>query len=264
MCPRPTERWYHGFYEQEFWQEKVEYRGFTTKTRSKRAATDGLARRLAKQEWRADRILRFVERSVNLAADSLVVDIGTAFGVTLHRIRERYGCRVAGVEPSLVAREYAQSQLRIAFIGRYMEDLFAPTAVDGQVKLLIFSQVLENILNPRDALTAARRLLQPGGSLYVDTSNFVYYNAVNPYHPYIFSPSTLEALLSECGFAVVDREHESPLTEALAPPNLYLTFLARPGVSPFVRRSRSVEEIVAEQQQGLGEARKWKDTPRAR
>ena len=108
------------------------------------------------------------------------------------------------------------------------------------------------------ALTTAHRLLQPGGYVYIDTSNFVYYNAVNPYHPYIFSPETLEALLSECGFTVVDREHEPAPAEVVAPPNPYLTFMARPGTSRFVRRHRSVEEIVAEQQLGLQKTRALK------
>jgi SAM-dependent methyltransferase len=251
MCPRPTQRWYRAFYEREFWQEKVEYTGFTSNRLAPRLREEGLAKRLAKQHWRAQRIIRLAARRIRLDASSFVLDVGAAFGVTLDRFREKYGCRVAGVEPSTIARNYAEHDLGIPLAGRYVEDLFAPTAIDGEVSLIIFSHVLENVIDPAAALSAVHRLLRPGGHVYIDTSNFVYYNAINPYHPYIFSPDTLEALLGACGLVVIDREHEPPPMEAVAPSNRYLMFLAAPGVSTFVPRRRSVDEIVAEQRLGL-------------
>lgn len=254
MNPRPTARWYHAFYEREFWQEKLEYRGFRAKSPIAPLPSDeGWAKRLGKQRWRAERIARLVARTVSLGPSSLVVDVGTAFGVTLDLLRQRWQCQVAGVEPSLVSRDYAEREFGIGFLGRHFEDLYSPTVVDGQVSLVVMSQVLENILDPRAALHAVGRLLAPGGHLYIDTSNFFYYNAVNPYHPYIFSPATLEDLLAQCGFDVIDREHEPDPPAADAPVNRYLMFMARRGASLFHRCTVDAERLVADQ--GIGVAR---------
>jgi SAM-dependent methyltransferase len=251
MNPRPTERWYHAFYEQEFWQEKIEYRGFTQLNKAPRTADEGLAKRLAKQRWRAERILQLTGRHVPLDQDSLVVDVGAAFGVTLHTLQDRFGCRVAGVEPSSAAREYAERELGVSFIGRYMEDLLHPGPLDGRVMLVLLSQVLENIVNPRAALRAVARLVGERGYVYIDTSNFFYYNAINPYHPYIFSPDTLEDLLAQCGFRVTGREHAPLPAAGVETPDPFLMFVAQPGPSAFVRTAAPVDELAARQRLGL-------------
>jgi SAM-dependent methyltransferase len=251
MSPRPTQRWYHALYEQEFWQEKIANEGYSGKGPGARAGGDGLAQRLTKQRWRAARIVDAVSRFAPPRRDSLVVDVGAAFGVTLHELRQRYGCEVAGVEPSTVARAYAEREFGIRFLGRYMEDLFGPSPADGRVGLLIFSHVLENIVDPRAALAAAARLLAPAGRIYVDTSNFLYYNAINPYHPYIFSPDTLEELLARCGFSVEARQHAPHPRSASAAGDPYLLFVARVGASTFVRPPVSAAQLVADQERGL-------------
>lgn len=252
MDPRPTARWYQAFYEQEFWQEKLEYRGFRSRSSVRPLPSEaGWAKRLDKQHSWAERIATHVERTVSLTPASLVVDVGAAFGVTLALLRRRWGCRVAGVEPSSVSREYAQRQFGIEFLGRHFEDLSTPTPVDGQVTLLMMSQVLENIVDPRAALRSVARLLAPDGSLFIETSNFFYYNAINPYHPYIFSPATLEDLLAQCGFTVVDRRHEPDPPAAAAPVNRYLMFMARRGPSTFRRLPVEAERLVADQALGI-------------
>jgi hypothetical protein len=116
---------------------------------------------------------------------------------------------------------------------------------------MILSQALENILRPRDALRAAARLLAPSGRIYIDTSNFYYYNAINPYHPYIFSPETLEELLASAGFHIIDREHKPHPRLSIDPAYPFLMVMAAPGAEAFERPPVDADALVADQALGL-------------
>ena len=265
MTPRPTGEWYRAFYEAEFWQEKVvnaEYHVSGKMPKQAVAEDEGLRRRLEKQRWRAERVVGILSQVADLGPDSKVLDIGTAFGVTLDAIRERWGCQIFGVEPSSLGRDYASTELGIELAGRYMEDMANPQEFDGQLDLVIMSHVLENTVDPLEGIESARRLLSGGGQLYLDTPNFYYYNAVNPYHPYVFGPETLEALLAKGGLRVVEWRMEPLPTEGCEPEDPFLTVVATPDPAVrFERTSLDVEQLVAAQ--ALGVAR-FKATRKAK
>lgn len=253
MTPRPTERWYLGFYAEHFWQEKVTWRSWSSKGGGKAVRADeGTERRVAKQRWRAQRIDDLTSCVAPIDASSLVLDVGTAFGETLVLLRNHYGCRVLGVEPSELGRQWCTDVNDVPLVGRTMEDLAEPQPFDGEVSLLIMSHVLENIVNPRRALESARRLLSPQGFIYVDTCNFYYNNAVNPYHPYIFSPETLVDLLGQVGFRLVAQHAEIHPSQAELALDPYLAVVATPGPPAKIRRHVDVNRLVAAQARGLG------------
>ena len=252
MSPRPTQGWYLRFYEHEFWQEKATFQGYSSKGAREAAAIDeGTAKRVAKQRRRALRIADLLAPVVSLDSASLVIDVGTAFGETPALLRERHGCRVLGVEPSAHGRAYCAEVNGVELVGRYMEDLAERQPFDGEVDLVVMSHVLENIVDPRAALASARRLLRPEGSLYLDTCNFYFNNAVNPYHPYVFSPETLTDLLARCGFGLLAQYSETHPRQASWPTDPYLAVIARPAVAATLTRPVDVERLVADQQLGL-------------
>ena len=251
MKPRPTHEWYVRFYEEDFWQEKIVNRGFLTRTRSAIPAEVGVQQRIAKQVWRAEQIYRIVTSTLNLTSDHLVLEVGASWGVSLAFLHRRTGCQILAVEPSDVTRSYAQENYGITFVGHVMEDLYKPQQIDGKVDVVIFSHALENIIDPLQALKTARRLLSPAGLVYIDTCNFYYYDAMNPYHPYIFGPETLAALLGKAGLQVVSSHYEDHPRVAKQPSNRYLIILAKKGQVVHNVPSLGVQQLITDQKLGL-------------
>lgn len=93
----------------------------------------------------------------------LLVDVGTALGYLPAAARDR-GWSVVGVERSEWAAGEAKSLgLRVERSLEELEDLA------GLVDAVTFFQVLEHMPDPLGALSAARRLLRPGGVLVCET-----------------------------------------------------------------------------------------------
>ena len=88
-------------------------------------------------------------------------------------------------------------------LGRNAEELFTNRDHDGLLDVVIFSHCLENILELNKALTTVRRMLADDGHLYIDTPNLYWSGGMNPYHPVVFSPDTLRALLNKHGFKII-------------------------------------------------------------
>jgi SAM-dependent methyltransferase len=87
-----------------------------------------------------------------------VLDIGSSLGVFLELARGR-GWDVAGVEPGARARERAQSEFGLAL--HVSLDELERSVFD----LVTFWEVVEHTKSPRELLAAARRLLDPDGTL---------------------------------------------------------------------------------------------------
>ena len=252
MNPRPTLEWYRRFYEEEFWQEKVTNKGFKFKKRMAREEELGVEKKIKKQKVFAERIFEVVTGAVALDSRRTVVEIGASWGVTLQMLRDRTGCRVLAVEPSAIARDHMRDQFDIPLIGNAMEDLAETQDYDGKVDVIIFSHVLENIINPLQALGICHRMLGDTGVVYIDTCNFYYNDAMNPYHPYIFSPETLKALLARAGFETIQVHCDRTPPQEEAPSDLYLKVIARrtaDAVSDL--QPVDVDEMLANQKIGL-------------
>jgi SAM-dependent methyltransferase len=251
MKPRPTRDWYARFYEKQFWHEKIVNRGYYRSNKRKLKAEAGIQKKVTKQLSNAKQIFGIVSEAMKLTDDHLVLEIGASWGVSLNFLRRRTGCQVLAVEPSDVARAYIQKKYAIPLIGRVMEDLYEPLPIDGKVDLVIFSHVLENIVNPLQALEAVRNLLSPSGLVYIDTCNFYYNDAMNPYHPFIFGPETLKALLGKAGFKVIRMHCEDHPRIAIQPSNRYLKILAQKGQFVSDVPALDAEQLRQDQIMGL-------------
>jgi SAM-dependent methyltransferase len=87
-----------------------------------------------------------------------VLDIGSSLGVFLELARGR-GWDVAGIEPGARARQRAQSEFGLALHASL--DELESSVFD----LVTFWEVVEHTKSPRELLKAARRLLEPDGTL---------------------------------------------------------------------------------------------------
>lgn len=171
---------------------------------------------------RIPHIIRLCER--HLKPGTVVLEIGCGTGELLAHVRDRFACNCIGVEPSPDYRRYAQDTHRLSVIGSTLED-FEPEGIQPDV--VFMSHVLEHTLSPRAALAKIRRLLAPGGVLYVEVPNLIVHRSFSTPHTYSFHDKTLDALLAVTGFEVVERQrHGYPAWPRVA---YYLSYVARAG-----------------------------------
>lgn len=249
MSTRPTQRWYDRYYKAAFWSEVYERRDPDQLNAERR-----LIRKLGR---RARKIGSILNRKRQLSGSTIVAEVGAAYGECLKLLRTRHGCQVIGVEPNEVARRYAADTNSVQLV----PDIAAldDVAQDGSIDVIVLSHVLENTVDPIGTLTSLRSKLKPDGWVYVDTCNFWYRDAVNPYHAFIFSPATLEGMLAATGFRVLHRFHEPDPPAARWPGDQYLTMVAELGEPTRVQATFDLDEALRKQQLGI---RRFKGQPR--
>ncbi len=212
QSPRMTESELSIFY-------KVEYR------RLYHGAETPDAKDLAVQAGRADALVAFCDGQ--LPAIKRHLDIGCSAGLLLLRFKEAYGCRVTGVEPGDIYREYARSQRLRVFAS--VDDLRAKDK--KRFDLISLAHVLEHLPDPVGYLEELRAgLLTKAGWLLVEVPNLYAHDSFEVAHLVSYSEHTLRQVLGKAGFDVVAlATHGLPRSRLLP---LYSTALARPLESP--------------------------------
>ena len=138
---------------------------------------------------------------IDVPKDGRLLDVGCGTGVWL-RICKSYGWDVYGVDLSTQAVETAKaSGLLNVWAGTLVEAKFPSNFFD----VVTMVQVLEHTYDPRAALLEARRILKPGGRLYVTVPNCAslearvfasHWRALDvPRHLYFFNPATLRRMM---------------------------------------------------------------------
>jgi SAM-dependent methyltransferase len=138
------------------------------------------------------------------------LEIGCGFGFTLDYARRVLGLEVQGIDPSPYARAGA-TQLQLPINEGYLGE----ANLGGQVfDLVVASEVLEHVEDPREFLSAIAKRLAPAGVVYLTTPNAAFVTRSAPvgmlmpvlspgWHYILFSAGHLERLLRECGFRCV-------------------------------------------------------------
>jgi 2-polyprenyl-3-methyl-5-hydroxy-6-metoxy-1,4-benzoquinol methylase len=137
-----------------------------------------------------------------------LLDVGCNEGRGL-RLFARNGFSVEGLELNEVAAAGARrSNLTVHTCP--LEEFAPETSFD----VAVLSNVLEHSLEPREMLDAVRRVLKPGGEVWISCPSgeswqrkFFGRNWINwhvPFHISHFSSRTLKRLLSDCGFTVTE------------------------------------------------------------
>ncbi len=129
-------------------------------------------------ELQADDAIRWIQgQGVKLAAPVAALDLGAGSGLFGARL-SALGCTVTFADEKSHLAESLRGCRFVQF--RIGAD---PWSKLDEFDLVIFSNVLEHIENPRDFISNAHRLLKPGGYLYLSWTNWL-----SPWGGHDFSP----------------------------------------------------------------------------
>jgi 2-polyprenyl-3-methyl-5-hydroxy-6-metoxy-1,4-benzoquinol methylase len=164
-------------------------------------------------EERAGRILTFehhlrpLEKITGPANGRRLLDVGAYTGVFVE-IATRHGWDAWGIEPSTWAVEQAHNEGLQMMVGT-LESNFLP---DNSYDVITMWDVIEHVTNPKETLSAAWRVLRPGGYLVVHTMDLA-----SPFaklmgkkwpwfmemHLYYFNRETMRKMLELVNFEVI-------------------------------------------------------------
>jgi SAM-dependent methyltransferase len=134
-----------------------------------------------------------------------VLDIGCATGALLARLREE-GWEVCGAEICRPEAEYGRRERGLDIRELPLEECRFPPA---SFEAVLASHLIEHLNAPAAFVRECRRILVPGGKLYLTTPNIAGFQArlfrgrwrsAIFDHLYLFSARTLQALLIQEGF----------------------------------------------------------------
>lgn len=122
-------------------------------------------------------LLQFIKN--HLGPGGTLLDVGCAGGQFVHMAREQ-GFAATGLDPSPGALAYASEHYGLKLILGEAEHMPVPDHTYDVVTLL---HVLEHFRNPLDVLREIRRILKPGGTLFVETPNCLRFYLLERYLP---------------------------------------------------------------------------------
>jgi SAM-dependent methyltransferase len=191
LNPRPTRDEIGSFYPADYEPHR----------RASRALRSKFSNQL--QQWRFRPRVRVVTRYVT---QGRLLDVGCGDGGFLREMGRRPGWDVQGVEVNAEVARLAREQLGVDVVAGRLEDA---RFEDGCFDVVTMWDVLEHVHDPLATLDEVHRVLAPGGCFICSTPNADSIDARLfgrfwigldfPRHLYVFSPSTLLALLRKSG-----------------------------------------------------------------
>jgi SAM-dependent methyltransferase len=201
--PRPTPAQTSAFYQLD---------AYYTQGQSHMVPTPppGLASRLRLHlAWRMDRghaLARVIRQALPAPAD--IVDIGCGSGALLKELRA-HGHRVTGVERDASALSLREHDIRVL---EGSAESLPPELRPGTLDGVVFSHVLEHLVDPLAALQRASTLLKPTGLLFCEVPNndaliarqsgLAWEHLDIPRHVNFFNERSLVAVASHAGLVV--------------------------------------------------------------
>jgi len=175
-----------------------------------------------------------------------LLDIGCGSGTYLTRMRTM-GWDASGVEPNDDACQSAIAAGHKVFCGQLLDAAWPSDYFDA----ISLWDTLEHIHNPEQVLEECHRILKTDGILAVNVPNFgsIYARIFRdkwlmftaPIHYYHYTPSTLELLLSKCGFRIIKLEY--PIGQAGIAESL-VNYIQSTGHKPSIIRGRPFDVFL--------------------
>jgi len=119
-----------------------------------------------------------------------VLDIGSSMGLILKILKEKYNCKVIGVEICEKFREYSH-KIGIKTVESIKE-------LKTKFDLITIFQTLEHLTEPMEMLKNIRRRLTKDGILLIEVPLMNYRLA----HPMVFTEATFVNMLNKSGFII--------------------------------------------------------------
>jgi SAM-dependent methyltransferase len=159
-------------------------------------------RRIMRAWKNAERIHR--QLSPSLSHVNTVFEVGAGIGCTV-KLFETEGFQASGIEPNHDFNAFTQQSLFAQVENTNLFDLEASARTD----LLLLIHVIEHFSSPQKALRHLRGLIHDDGLFYVECPNvtgpFATYDRMFHYaHIYNFTPQTLQAMVEQCGFELLE------------------------------------------------------------
>ena len=212
MNPMPKTESYRYFYKNLFWQQKIRNLGYHQTGQAWQTGQykwdneepwnpeEGRKNRMDKHKTqRVKTIIPILEQYITINKDTKVLEVGCGYGLTLEELYKKHQCQVYAIEPSEDARSIIKGFNNIELLGYYAEELSELAKKNLKFDVIIFSHVLENIIDPLNVIRFAKVCLKDDGIIYIQTPNLLVNDQMNPYHPYIFSLSSLQTLTEKAG-----------------------------------------------------------------
>jgi len=168
-------------------------------------------RHLSNQEKKAKACINDLKQNnIDMSSINSVLDVGCSAGGMLKYFRDVGVEKTIGIEPSINFAEYARNNLDLDVYTTTLEEYLEENS--GQkFDLVIMRDVVEHLLDPRQALQDVRKILHKDSILFIETNNV--FKSLNPTlkynyqfhysHPYIFSENTLTRVLGQTGFKTI-------------------------------------------------------------
>lgn len=186
------------------------------------------------------RVERIIEAAASVGfSKPAILEVGAGFGIFCEEA-ERSGrfSRVIGVEPNHGLAEDCSNR-GINVVGKMIEDV-SPDEV-GQSDVVCSFEVFEHLLEPSQFLVNCRKLLVPGGLLFITCPNGkgfdlrmlgVLSDTYNFQHLNYFNPESIQLLLENNGFKILTVRTPGKLDVDL----VKKAVLSGLTVDPFLRR----------------------------
>lgn len=203
LSPRPTAAMFEKYYQEaesvKFWSSH-----FFKETAEARRQKIFNPRAYLVAEWAN-------KSGISSNASGVFVDIGSGYAIFLEEVRRlEYFGQIVGIEPEPNLARVGRDR-GFDIIEKKLEDL-----EDGEVgaDFATAFEVLEHVFNPQDFLSAARRILRPGGILMFTTltvSGFdiqvLWENSKSVYPPHhinLLSGQGMRRLVERSGLRLID------------------------------------------------------------
>ncbi len=143
-----------------------------------------------------------------LKEEQNVLDVGCGFGVLLDIIKRKKNANVFGVELGNLDVEAAKKYYGLDLFRGSLENFAKDEANWGKFDVIIMHHTLEHLPEPLNSLEEIKKLLKPGGVLYIGVPNImnikkrpeIFFQRA---HPFSYSPHSLMLILEKAGFGII-------------------------------------------------------------